>query len=129
MSVRGLMSIDQYVGVCLCLCCSFLDMSQFEFGEKLGVIFQQVQKYECGINWIGVSCFFYVVKVMEVLVVYFFEGLDESGSLEFKGEDFDMFYDFIVSLDGLVLVLVFFGIKDQMVCCCVIDLLCFFLEQ
>jgi transcriptional regulator with XRE-family HTH domain len=100
-----------------------LDMSQSELGEKLGVTFQQVQKYERGTNRIGASRLFHVAKVMEVPVAYFFEGLDESGDSELKGSESDTLYDFIASPDGLALASAFSGIKDQTVRRRVIDLL------
>ena len=87
MSARGPTSIDQHVGARLRLRRSMLDMSQSELGEKLGVTFQQVQKYERGTNRIGASRLFHVAKVMEVPVAYFFEGLDESGDSELKAKD------------------------------------------
>ena len=123
MSARGPTSIDQHVGARLRLRRSLLDMSQSELGEKLGVTFQQVQKYERGTNRIGASRLFHVAKVMEVPVAYFFEGLDESGSSELKGEDSDTLYDFIASPDGLALASAFSAIKDQTVRRRVIDLL------
>ena len=63
MSARGPTSIDQHVGARLRLRRSMLDMSQSELGEKLGVTFQQVQKYERGTNRIGASRLFNVAKV------------------------------------------------------------------
>ena len=45
MSARGPTSIDQHVGARLRLRRSLMEMSQSELGEKLGVTFQQVQKY------------------------------------------------------------------------------------
>ena len=123
MSARGPTSIDQHVGARLRLRRSLLEMSQSELGEKLGVTFQQVQKYERGTNRIGASRLFHVAKVMEVPVSYFFEGLEEDGSSELKGPDSDTLYDFIASPDGLALASAFAGIKDQTVRRRVIDLL------
>ncbi len=123
MSARGPTSIDQHVGARLRLRRSLMDMSQSELGQKLGVTFQQIQKYERGTNRIGASRLFNVAKVMEVPVAYFFEGLDESGSSELKGNESDTLYDFIASPDGLALASAFSGIKDQTVRRRVIDLL------
>ena len=123
MSARGPTSIDQHVGARLRLRRSMLDMSQSELGEKLGVTFQQVQKYERGTNRIGASRLFNVARVMGVPVAYFFEGLDDSGSSELRDKDSDTLYDFIASPDGLALASAFAGIKDQTVRRRVIDLL------
>lgn len=123
MSARGPTSIDQHVGARLRLRRSMLEMSQSELGDKLGVTFQQIQKYERGTNRIGASRLFNVSRVMEVPVAYFFEGLDESGSSELPGTESDTLYDFIASPDGLALASAFSGIADQTVRRRVIDLL------
>jgi transcriptional regulator with XRE-family HTH domain len=123
MSARGPTSIDQHVGARLRLRRSLLDMSQSELGEKLGVTFQQVQKYERGTNRVGASRLFHVARVMEVPISYFFEGLDTEGDSELKGPDSETLYDFIASPDGLALASAFAGISDQTVRRRVIDLL------
>ena len=123
MSARGPTSIDQHVGARLRLRRSLMEMSQSELGDKLGVTFQQVQKYERGTNRIGASRLFHVAKVMEVPVSYFFEGLEEDGSSELKGNDSDTLYDVIASPDGLALASAFSAIQDQTVRRRVIDLL------
>ena len=122
-SARSPHAIDAYVGERLRLRRTLLGMSQEALGDELNLSFQQVQKYERGTNRIGASRLFHVAKVMEVPVAYFFEGLDESGSSELKGEDSDTLYDFIASPDGLALASAFSGIKDQTVRRRVIDLL------
>jgi transcriptional regulator with XRE-family HTH domain len=123
MSARGPTSIDQHVGARLRLRRSLLEMSQSQLGEKLGVTFQQIQKYERGTNRIGASRLFNVSRVMEVPVAYFFEGLDEAGKPELRDDDSDTLYDFIASPDGLALASAFSSIKDQTVRRRVIDLL------
>ena len=123
MNPRGPTSIDQHVGARLRLRRTMLDMSQSELGEKLGVTFQQVQKYERGANRIGASRLFHVARVLDVPVSYFFEGLDESGDSRLEGGDSETLYDFIASPDGLALASAFSGIKDQIVRRRVIDLL------
>ena len=123
MSARGPTSIDQHVGARLRLRRSLLDMSQSELGEKLGVTFQQVQKYERGTNRVGASRLFHVARVMDVPISYFFEGLDTEGDSQLKGPDSETLYDFIASPDGLALASAFAGISDQTVRRRVIDLL------
>lgn len=50
-------------------------LSQDALGRKLGLTFQQVQKYERGANRISAGRLFEVSIILEVEVVYFFEGL------------------------------------------------------
>ena len=51
------------------------DMTQAQLGERLGVSFGQVRKYEYGIDRIGAARLFAVAKVFRVPVTHFFEGL------------------------------------------------------
>jgi transcriptional regulator with XRE-family HTH domain len=48
-------------------------LSQTELGEKLGVTFQQVQKYEKGTNRVGSGRLFQISTIFEVPVTSFFE--------------------------------------------------------
>ena len=52
-------------------------LSQTELGEKIGVTFQQVQKYEKGTNRIGAGRLSRIAEVLEVPVTYFFPSEDE----------------------------------------------------
>ena len=54
--------------------------SQGALGKKLGVTFQQVQKYESGANRIGGSRLWDISGILEVPVGYFFEGLPATGT-------------------------------------------------
>jgi transcriptional regulator with XRE-family HTH domain len=51
-------------------------MSQAELGDKLGVSFQQVQKYEKGVNRIGASRLQRIATVLDVPVTFFFDDTD-----------------------------------------------------
>ena len=66
--------VDQHVGQRLRLRRSLLGMSQERLGERLGLTFQQVQKYERGSNRIGASRLFEVAAILDVPVTWFFEG-------------------------------------------------------
>ena len=53
-----------------------LGWSQQVLGEKLGITFQQVQKYENGTNRISASTLYRLSTIMNVPVMDFFAGLD-----------------------------------------------------
>lgn len=58
-----------------------LEMSQQTLGEKLGLTFQQVQKYEKGTNRVGGSRLYQLAKALRVgSVDYFYEGLAGLGT-------------------------------------------------
>jgi transcriptional regulator with XRE-family HTH domain len=50
-------------------------MSQERLGEALGLTFQQVQKYERGVNRIGASRLFDLARVLDVPIGFFFDDL------------------------------------------------------
>lgn len=54
-----------------------LGLSQEKVGEGVGLTFQQIQKYERGANRIGASRLWQFVKLLDVPIGYFFEGLDK----------------------------------------------------
>jgi len=68
--------IDHYVGRRMKQRRDQLRMSQEKLGELLGISFQQVQKYERGLNRVSASRLFEVARVMGVAVDYFFDGLE-----------------------------------------------------
>ena len=70
--------IDVHVGKRMRLRRSLLGMSQGKLGEALGLSFQQVQKYERGINRIGASRLYELSRVLGVGVSYFFAEMPEA---------------------------------------------------
>ena len=63
-------------------------LSQEKVGEALGLTFQQVQKYENGMNRIAPSRLIIMAKLFKVPVVAFFG--DDAGSGNSKQSDGDM---------------------------------------
>jgi transcriptional regulator with XRE-family HTH domain len=51
--------------------------SQTELGEKIGVTFQQIQKYENGKNKVSVSRLIDICKVLDVSLMNFISGLEK----------------------------------------------------
>jgi transcriptional regulator with XRE-family HTH domain len=68
--------VDIHVGKKLRLRRTMLGMSQEAIGSAIGVTFQQIQKYERGINRMGASRLFDFARVLSIPVEYFFEGLE-----------------------------------------------------
>lgn len=62
-----------------------LKLSQEKLGEMLGLTFQQVQKYEKGVNRISAGRLFEVGRVLDVGINYFYQGVDEVGDLAAMG--------------------------------------------
>lgn len=67
--------IDAHVGARVRLRRTLLGMSQEKLGDALGLTFQQVQKYERGVNRIGASRLFDLARVLDVPIGFFFDDL------------------------------------------------------
>ena len=50
-------------------------MSQEKLGDQLGLTFQQVQKYEKGLNRVGTSRLYAISRILGTSIQYFFEDL------------------------------------------------------
>jgi transcriptional regulator with XRE-family HTH domain len=53
-------------------------LSQTDVAQRLGLSFQQVQKYEIGSNRIAASRLFELAQIFDTSPAYFFEGLHEA---------------------------------------------------
>ena len=70
--------IDVHVGSRIRLRRTLLGMSQERLGDALGLTFQQVQKYERGVNRVGASRLFDISRVLDVPISFFFEDMPEG---------------------------------------------------
>jgi transcriptional regulator with XRE-family HTH domain len=114
--------MDIHVGSRVRLRRMVIGMSQEKLGEKMGLTFQQIQKYEKGTNRIGASRLYQLAQIMDVPVQFFFEdaplayvnrGAAMAGFAESKTEAFLL--DFLNSRDGLELNRAFVKITDPKV--------------
>ena len=97
-----------------------IGMSQERMGDHLGLTFQQVQKYEKGINRIGAGRLFEIARILEVPVDFFYDGVGASS--EGTAETSAPVMEFVSSSEGLQLSLAFMKIKDPKVRKRVLDL-------
>lgn len=103
--------VDQHVGSRVRLRRQLLGMSQEALGERIGVSFQQVQKYERGTNRVGASRLVKIADALEVTPSYFFEGLASDKDERPKGED-DAITAFLSSREGVSLAAAWVQIED-----------------
>ena len=66
-------------------------MSQEELAKILGITFQQVQKYEKGVNRIGSSRLFDISQALTVPVGFFFDEYGDSNPIYGFAEEADKF--------------------------------------
>lgn len=70
--------IDVHVGNRIRLRRTLLGLSQEKLAAMLGLTFQQVQKYERGMNRVGASRLWDIGKVLEVPIGFFYEDMDKE---------------------------------------------------
>jgi transcriptional regulator with XRE-family HTH domain len=70
--------VDIHVGTRVRARRKLLSLSQERLADALGLTFQQVQKYERGVNRISASKLYEIARFLECPISYFFEGLPES---------------------------------------------------
>lgn len=78
--------IDVHVGTRIRLRRTLLGMSQERLGEALGLTFQQVQKYERGINRVGASRLYDLSRVLDVPISFFFDDMPAPLAAAHGGE-------------------------------------------
>ena len=86
-----------------------LGMSLNKLAEALGLTFQQVQKYEKGLNRIGASRLEQIARILGVPPSFFFESLpDDAG----EGGDADAIFKFLATAEGVQLMRGFLRISN-----------------
>ena len=120
--------IDVHVGGRVRFRRMLLGMSQEKLGEKLGLTFQQVQKYEKGINRIGASRLFDLAQVLGVPVQFFYEEAPASDPPPVVPDAYsetpaeNAIVQFLRSRDGLELNKAFVRIADAKARRAIVDL-------
>ncbi len=112
-------NVDVHVGQRLRVRRSLLGMSQEKLAEAIGLTFQQVQKYERGINRISAGRLFQFSRILDVPIGYFYDkigdepstaaygGLADNKQEAFGGED-----DVMQSRETIDLVRAYYSIDD-----------------
>ncbi len=118
--------IDIHVGARVKLRRTLLGMSQDKLGEALGLTFQQVQKYEKGVNRIGASRIFEISRILDVPIQYLFDDFSgekaEAMGFAERGEGDVSFMEMLNTPDGVQLCRYYADIQDPKVRKGVLDL-------
>lgn len=110
--------IDIHVGGRVRLRRTMLGMSQDKLADSLGLTFQQIQKYEKGVNRIGASRVFEISRVLGVPIQFFFDDFDFNtgrsyGFAEQGPDDGMAMMELLNTPEGVQLCKHFAAIKDQ----------------
>jgi len=109
--------IDVHVGGRVRLRRTMLGMSQDKLADSLGLTFQQIQKYEKGVNRIGASRVFEISRVLGVPIQFFFDDFDvvsgrSYGFAEQGPDDGMAMMELLNTPEGVQLCKHFSSIKD-----------------
>jgi len=85
-------------------------MTQQQLGEAVGIKFQQIQKYETGMNRVSASRLWDIANVMGVPVSFFFEGLEGDASSD---ENVNHQGDLLADKEALELVRSYYAIPEN----------------
>jgi transcriptional regulator with XRE-family HTH domain len=110
--------IDKHVGSRVRLRRMMLAMSQGKLGDALGITFQQVQKYEKGMNRIGAGRLQEISRILQVPIAFFYENASDGSALNTSEQGTRsqaLIDDFVSSPEGLKLVQSFTRIESAMV--------------
>jgi transcriptional regulator with XRE-family HTH domain len=117
--------VDPHVGSRVRLRRMMIGMSQERLGELLGLTFQQIQKYEKGVNRIGAGRLHDISRILGVSIEYFYQDVISNLARNrgfSENEPATPVMEFVSSGEGLQLALAFVKIKDAKVRKRVLDL-------
>ena len=112
MKAKSTNAVDAYVGERVRFRRKMLGMSQASLAEALGITFQQIQKYEKGINRIGASRLLRIAEIFGVAVGFFFENSEAQSGDSAATSETDAVALFMASKEGLALGKAFIAIED-----------------
>lgn len=78
-AISSIHPIDKHVGGRIREARLLREISQTGLGDALAITFQQVQKYEKGVNRVSSSRLWEIANVLDVDVMHFFEGRELNG--------------------------------------------------
>jgi len=101
--------VDRHVGSRVRLRRTLLGMSQEQLGERAGLTFQHVQKYERGANRISAGRLFRIACALDVRVSYFFDDLPQEAPSDRQAPRSDDADDIMTRRETLELVAAFYS--------------------
>ncbi|OWW04760.1 transcriptional regulator [Rhizobium sp. R72] len=104
-------AVDVHVGKTIRIKRLMRKVSQTELGDRVGVTFQQIQKYEKGSNRVSASMLVEIAGALDVDVRSFFEDVQPG----IANDNPTPSEEFVVSRDGVMLNAAFLSIKNEQV--------------
>ena len=85
-------------------------VTQQQLAEAVGIKFQQIQKYETGMNRVSASRLWDIAEALSVPVSFFFEGLEDQGAG--AADDTNLPGDILKDKEALELVRSYYAIPE-----------------
>ena len=102
---RSVTPMDKTIGVRLRARRLEQHMSQDELAQQLGVSFQQVQKYEKGVNRVGSARLIEIARILEIQTDYFLSDPNPNGNgSKQQAATGSRFAGFLATADGVKIV-------------------------
>ncbi len=119
-------TVDAHVGHRVRLRRMLIGMSRERLGELLGLTFQQVQKYEKGVNRIGAGRLYEIAGILGVPISFFYDDIEGDASRAPAGNgqtgEPQPVLDFMSTGEGIQLSVAFMRVKDVTVRRKILDL-------
>jgi transcriptional regulator with XRE-family HTH domain len=96
---RGVTAVDRTIGLRLRARRLEQHVSQESLAKQIGVTFQQVQKYEKGVNRIGSARLVQIANILHVDTAYFLANLNGNGDA--ANTTTSRFIEFLATKDGV----------------------------
>jgi transcriptional regulator with XRE-family HTH domain len=108
--------IDAHVGSRVLLAGVLIGMSQSALANALGLTFQQIQKYEKGINRIGAGRLLEISRLVNQPIMFFYDGLPASSERGLQPvELFPSLNNLMKGDEGIRLIVAFMAIERKAV--------------
>lgn len=99
-------SVDIHVGKRIRHRRWLIGMTQQQLADEVGIKFQQIQKYETGVNRVSASRLWDIARAIDVPVSYFFEGLHDESTSQPEG-------DLLADKEALQLVKAYYSMPES----------------
>lgn len=87
-------------------------MTQQQLAESVGIKFQQIQKYETGMNRVSASRLWDIASSLSVPVSFFFEGLEDASNAVEPEPTADVPLDILKDKEALDLIRSYYAIPE-----------------
>ncbi|MGR3514895.1 MAG: helix-turn-helix domain-containing protein [Paracoccaceae bacterium] len=87
-------------------------MTQQQLAESVGIKFQQIQKYETGMNRVSASRLWDIASALTVPVSFFFEGLSDEAQVAEDEQMADVPLDILKDKEALDLIRSYYAIPE-----------------